>query len=479
MVGLRLGATLAAAELARGGPVDDFVMWDPCATGRAFVREQIALAAFRSDGSAGERSPGEGEIPGSAEAGADGSLEPPGAVFSAATVSELGPIAISGSDQSLASRELVLARKGRGLARAVTERLTLPHVELAEVDGQEALFVDQPVTPLPTLDRIATWLAEPGGPVVQMAVPDRHAVAVHRTDGPCDVRERAVELGPARLFGVLSEPDGPIDPSAPTVIFLNLGLLSHHGPARLWVELARAWAGGGRIRCLRVDLSGMGDSPTRPGRTDLRPFPVDALEDMGDIRRAVTHDDGADLVLVGVCSGADHAIESVLAEPVASLCVVNPALSYQQWGRDWRAPGSDLAPAGSGDPRSWGATGPWLSRVLVRFERYRGLTRWIPNWGWWMVKRWFMSGSPVRTLEHLSQSGVDVLIVASREETRRVYRGEHRRFRALVSSGGVHAETVPHLDHSLFERTGRDRVAELLSGYVAGLGRAADPRVDP
>ena len=47
VVGLRLGATLAAAELARGGPVDDLVLWDPCATGRSFLREQIAFAAFR------------------------------------------------------------------------------------------------------------------------------------------------------------------------------------------------------------------------------------------------------------------------------------------------------------------------------------------------------------------------------------------------------------------------------------------------
>jgi pimeloyl-ACP methyl ester carboxylesterase len=139
-------------------------------------------------------------------------------------------------------------------------------------------------------------------------------------------------LGPAHLFGVLSEPEHDIAPSAPTVVFLNVGLISHHGPGRLWVELARAAAAAGHVRCLRVDLSGIGDSPTRPGRVDMRSFPIDSLQDMEDIRQAASAD-GAPLMVMGVCSGADHAIEMALAAPVASICVINPALSYVQWGK--------------------------------------------------------------------------------------------------------------------------------------------------
>jgi hypothetical protein len=477
VVGLRIGATLAAAELARGGPVDDLVLWDPCASGRAFLREQSALSAFRRDQAGHPGVQEVGESPGSPEGIEEGSVEAPGAMFSAATVSDLKPIAISETDQGLATRELVLGRKGRSFPRALRKRLTLPHVEAAEVEGQEALYEDLPVTPWSALDRIASWLGEGNGPLVQIALPDAGTSAVHRSDGRCGVRERAVEFGPARLFGMLSEPEDDSGPPAPTVIFLNVGLLSHHGPDRLWVDLARACASGGRMRCVRVDLNGLGDSPTRPGRDEMLNFPVDALEDMSDIRRAVTDDGGQGVVLVGVCSGADHAVASALSQRAASVCMVNPAMSPTWWGG-----ATALAPesqeAESGDPQSQGVSAPWYWRLLARFKQLRGVTRWIPNWGWWMAKRWFMKGSPVRTLEQLAQSDVDVLLVTGRNEAGRVAKGEHRRLRSLVSAGGVHRKIVPHLEHSLLDRASRDQAAEILTGYVVGLGRPASPSAD-
>jgi hypothetical protein len=477
VVGLRLGATLAAAELARGGPVDDFVLWDPCVSGRAFLREQSALSAFRRDPAAGSGVQEVGESPGSPEETEEGSVEAPGAMFSAATVSDLKPLAIGETDQGLATRELVLGRKGRSLPRALRQRLTLPHVEAAEVDGQEALYEDLPVTPWTALDRIALWLGEGDGPLAQIALPDAGTSAVHRGDGPRGVRERAVEFGPARLFGMLSEPEDHGGPPAPTVIFLNVGLLSHHGPDRLWVDLARACASGGRMRCVRVDLNGLGDSPTRPGRAELVNFPVDALEDMSDIRRAVTDDGGEGVVLVGVCSGADHAIASALSQRATSVCMVNPAMSPTWWGGATAlAPESEEAEPG--DTQSRGVTAPWFWRLLARFKQLRGVTRWIPNWGWWIAKRWFMKGSPVRTLEQLAQSDVDVLLVTGRNEAGRVAKGEHRRLRSLVSAGGVHREIVPHLEHSLLDRASRDQAAEILTGYVVGLGAPARPSAD-
>jgi hypothetical protein len=481
VVGLRIGATLAAAELARGGPVDDFVLWDPCASGRAFLREQTALAAFGRDQAAEWGVQHGGGSLGSPERREEGSVEAPGAMFSAATVSDLTPIAISGTEGGLARRELVLGRKGRSLPRALRERLTLPHVEAADVEGQEALYEDLPVTPWAGLDRIADWLGEANGPLVQITLPEAGTTAVHRGDGRCGVRERVMELGPARLFGMVSEPeDQPEDrggPPPPTVIFLNVGLINHHGPDRLWVDLARACASGGHMRCVRVDLNGLGDSPTRPGRAELVNFPPDALADISDVRRAVTDDGGEGVVLVGVCSGADHAVASALAQRATSVCMANPAMTPTWWGgATARAPEPEVAE--SDDSRSRPATAPWYWRILVRFKRLQTVTGWIPNWGWWMAKRWFMKGSPVRTLEQLAQSGADVLLVTGRNEAERVAKGEHRRLRSLVSAGGVRREIVPYLEHSLLDRASRDQAAEILSGYVVGLGTSAGPSAD-
>jgi len=481
VVGLRIGATLAAAELARGGPVDDFVLWDPCASGRAFLREQTALSAFRRDQAADWGVQRVGESPASPERSEAGSVEAPGAMFSAATVSDLTPVAISGTDQGLATRELVLGRRGRSLPRALREHLTLPHVDAAEVEGQEALYEDLPETPWAALDRIADWLGEGNGPRVQIALPEAGTSAVHRSDGRGGVRERAMEFGPARLFGMVSEPeDQPDDhsrPPPPTVIFLNVGLLNHHGPDRLWVDLARACASGGHMRCVRVDLNGLGDSPTRPGRAELLNFPVDALEDISDVRRAVTDDGGEGVVLVGVCSGADHAVASALSQRATSVCMANPAMSPTWWGgATARAPEPEEAESGASQSR--GATAPWYWRLLVRFKRLQGATRWIPNWGWWVAKRWFMKGSPVRTLEQLAQSGVDVLLVTGRNEEGRVPKGEHRRLRSLIAAGGVRREILPHLEHSLLDRESRDQAAEVLTGYIVGFGRPASPSAD-
>jgi hypothetical protein len=464
VVGLRLGATLAAAELGHGGPVDDLVLWDPCPAGRSFLREQRALFAFRRQSAVEWGTATMEEVRRPPAATDEGFVEAPGAVFSAATAAALEPLVVAGRDRTLATRELVLHRRDKRVGRVLEERLELPHVESSAVDGQDALFGEEPETPMPTLDRIVSWLSEAGGTVGPLTVPEHPRAAVIRAPGRPEVRERAVTIGPARLFGMLSEPEEDIDPSAPTVVFLNVGLIGHQGPGRLWVELARAAAAAGSTRSLRVDLSGIGDSPARPGRAEMSSFPVDALQDMDDIRRAASAD-GAPLIVIGVCSGADHAMEMALAAPVASICVINPALSYVQWGEDQDATPTDEGP---GDDRvTWGETGPLLSRALARLERFKGYTRWVPTPGWWVVKRWLLTSSPVRTMEHLVQSGVDVLVVVGSGEARRIYRGEQRRLHALVARGGVHVEAIAELDHSLLERTSHDRVAELFGAYVA------------
>jgi hypothetical protein len=464
VVGLRIGATLAAAGLAGGTGVDDLVLWDPCATGKAFLREQRALWTFRRDRALEWGTLREGEAWGSGEASESGSLEAPGVVFSGQTVTELRTLAIGPAGESLAARELVLTRAGRKLDRALAGRRGLDHVEFSEITGQEILLDADAVTPEPTLERILSWLDEPAGPVTRIEPPSRPAAVTHRADGRTGVLERPLEIGPARLFGMLSEPEDARGQPVTTVVFLNAGRISHHGPARLWVELARSWSSEG-VRCLRVDLSGLGDSPTRPQRTENVEYPADAVEDLREVRRDVATRFGSDVILVGLCSGGYHAVESALDEPVASVLLVNPALTYYRWNRHPDRRFEPEEDQGFRDREAWGQTRPWVSRAMLRLAPFRDAVRKIPG-SWWIAKRLLVTASPARTFGRLMESGARVLVVAGSDETRQLRQGEERRYRELARNGSFHLETVPGLEHTLLERTGRDRVLELLHAGV-------------
>ncbi len=113
------------------------------------------------------------------------------------------------------------------------------------------------------------------------------------------VRERALQFGPGgRLLGMLSLP-AEIDPELPALLIPNTGFEHRIGPHRLHVHLARAFAAEGFV-CLRLDLSGLGDSATSAqgdAIAELRAA-MDALERQQLARRCIP---------VGLCSGGHDA----------------------------------------------------------------------------------------------------------------------------------------------------------------------------
>src|SRR5262249_27402146 len=88
--------------------------------------------------------------------------------------------------------------------------------------------------------------------------------------GAGSVRETPLFLpvageGSRSLFGIHTEPlDPPRGKRSPMVLFLNAGAVHRVGPNRMYVDLARSWAEHG-LTSLRLDLSGLGDSPPAPG----------------------------------------------------------------------------------------------------------------------------------------------------------------------------------------------------------------------
>lgn len=201
--------------------------------------------------------------------------------------------------------------------------------------------------------------------------------------------EQALLLGPRQsMVGVITPASAQaVVPDAPFVVILNAGIIHRVGPNRMHVLLARALAAAG-FSVLRVDLSGLGDSEAR---NDALP-PLDAT--MADIREILDMLQATRqvqrVVLVGLCSGADHSIiYAGTDERVVGVALMDPSiprtlgyyvhhyghriLGLRAWlnlvlGRHpiWRALRRRLSPAPAASPAEVEARGPSLEDPKVR-----------------------------------------------------------------------------------------------------------------
>jgi PST family polysaccharide transporter len=435
VVGMRVGATIAV-NAGIETDLDALVLWDPCVSGRSFIREhQVLLEVINPSGRVSQQG-----------------VELPGHVLTAATASDLGSLRLQFPGRDLARRLLVLERPGRPLRPEVRDQLSDQGAEWAEATGQSELLEaisphDKP--PLKAIDTICTWLDrvvdDSRRPVTVVA--RQRALVGHATDGT-SITERVVRLGPLGLVGVMTESDRAAD--GPVMIMLNDSHEHHVGPARLWVELARRWATLG-ITSVRVDVSGIGDSPLRPGQKELVVYPPEIFEDVADIVGELRPNDPRDVVLMGVCSGAYHAIECGINLSVRGICAINPALSLSPWneGRLGRATVPRLvALISSIHPRLGRAVSLAVAQVLPR-------------------------RSAASSLFLLDSQGTNSLIICGDAEARQLERLVHwdRTRERLSSNGRFRFEHVKGLEHSLLTTGPREVTMSLLTSFVMSLAR--------
>jgi alpha-beta hydrolase superfamily lysophospholipase len=450
LVGMRLGATLAAQAAASDRRTDQVVLWDPCASGRSFLREQRAISTITL---------------GSPTDSSDGSVEIPGTRYDAITASEVEGVSVAKCHPPLARRVLVLTRADRPVHRSLLNP-SLASQEFSHQDAAgQAEFMDRypPAQELPrvAIEGIVGWLGE-GAPARAVAVRRPEPGGPRRVAwGPQGSRvvEEPVSVPPVGLFGALTyDLDMPVSPGTPTAVFLNVANQHHVGPNRLWVELSRQWASAG-VRSLRLDLSGLGDSPNRQGeRGQWECFKPEAFDDVVDAVRWASPDDPSNVVLIGLCSGGYQALESALTVGARGAVAINPFVSFEpaevRAGLPLDPRRRILLPEDDNDdvgPEDSPLDGPWRARSIGPPGRSSG--------------QW---------LSELVQQGTDTLLVCGDAELRSVRRAvTATRLHRLSRTGGLRLEHLPGLQHDLFIADQRRLVTRLVTEHV--LSRFSGP----
>jgi alpha-beta hydrolase superfamily lysophospholipase len=319
LLGVRLGATLAALAATARDDIAGLVAIAPVVRGRAYIRE---LTMLGESGRASSASPAD-------------VLESAGFVMARTTQESLSQIDLRRLDTAPAPHVLIVPRDD--LDGGVDWQPSLSAlgaaVRVEPWPGYAGMMQDPQRTIVPeqivrgVVQCLQAWdVGLAPQPVAAMPEPQ----AVLKVSAAVQERPVFVPAGASSvLFGVLSEPAGTARrPGRPAVLMLNSGAVHHIGPNRLWVRLARQWAARGTT-VLRIDLSGVGDSDARMGAQENVVYSAHAIADVSDSLAYLRGElQAGECHLLGLCSGGYHAFKAAVAgQPVVSSTVINP-LTY-------------------------------------------------------------------------------------------------------------------------------------------------------
>ena len=321
LVGLRLGGTLAALAATDLWGVDALVLWGAYDSGSAFVSESTRAHKMHT---MLEPASFSGGPPAS-----DGQ-EALGFLMTSQTISDLAKVELLATSQSPAKRTFVLDVANVSLAQnALTSHLRAlgSTTTYRHMPGQRFLITPPNTAEVPraAIDAIAGWLIENAPPADQ---PARPATVGPNDTSATNLRERAVLFGTRNpLFGVLTSPPAELQRGGdlPGIIVLNSGTAHRIGAHRLTVPMARRWAALG-FHVLRLDLSGIGDSPAPSGRPENQSYPQGGQQDIQAAMDYLAETAGRKrFVIAGLCSGADIAFQVAYQDArVAGAILMNP-----------------------------------------------------------------------------------------------------------------------------------------------------------
>lgn len=449
LVGLRLGALLAARAAPAIEALAGLVLLDPVMRGRAYGRELMITARAVAEGA---RLDAEAT---STPAG----LSIGGLLTSTATLEALKPLDL-GKLPPPAAPVLVLHRKGVLDAAAIDKAWPGTVVTTEEAPGFDGIGLSPTVavTPAVAVDRCRAWID---------ALPSRDRAPAN-PPAPAilqgtDFVEEAVTFGPdRRLFGIACRPAAAAG-TGPMLLIVNAGRNPHVGWARGAVSLARRLAAEG-VSSFRMDVGGVGDGADRPGAADTLDqvlYHPDLLSDVTAALDLLEAGGARKVALMGACSGAHLALHSAVADSrVDGLVLVNiQRFVWREGETVEQAIASSYAVASSYVSKIWDLKA-W-SKVL---SGERSLTPLILEFARRLLARarGFVPTAETRAaralMAKLDKRQVPVELVYSDDDAGLEELARHfgARGRLLERMPQVRFGTIPDTDHDLTPEAARD-----------------------
>jgi pimeloyl-ACP methyl ester carboxylesterase len=467
LVGFRLGALLAAEVARQLQTIPMLALLGSPTSGKSYVREMKALGMLIAQSTRVNT-----QIPAQ-----EGAIEVAGFRFTAATIAELQQLDLLKLPDKPADKILLMGRPhssndDRLLTHFRSLGCSAEHQVLpgyAELEWNSS-FAEMPEGAFASL---AQWLRQ-NAPAAINPPTSLNSTTLTAPEW----QETAVRFGPEQnLFGVHCRPASP--QNRKLLLFVNHGSNHHIGWARLHVSLARRMARVG-IASLRMDISGVGDSPAHPGRPENLLY---ARHSQLDVHAAIDwlKNEGYETItLIGHCAGAYLGFYSTLRDArVTNLVMLN--LQRFFWAR-----GESLAAASEQSFRSsswyWSALrDPQVLRRLITAKvnisgiamklaqrtLQRGYAALMPVLGP-LLGHEGPSQKVVRWLRELSNRGTHVLLVYSAEDGGLDEIAKHAgsNARKIRQLSNVHYHILEGADHNLTQLPAQEQYAKMLEEFL-------------
>jgi pimeloyl-ACP methyl ester carboxylesterase len=317
IVGLRIGATLAASVVGRAKHVGSLALWDPFPSGKAYLRNLRAFERLARKSKAWTKDD-------SYEAAA-------GFRLSRETVAALESLDLLQCDLGVPRRVFLGYRDGAAATKIADQLAAQGHdVTTAELEGLREValgWAERPV-PVSSFEAIEHWLGLPdlaAGEAFPVLAGSRERFSgVQLENG---VHEDPVLLSDGTpMLGFVSLPPTE-SPGRSWVLFVPNRYARRIGPNGLYRRWARSWAEAG-LPSFRVDVNGTGDAGGPDGETDrdmYQPHCVDDVVRALDFLR--DEFDGDRAAVVGLCSGGYLGFHAALRhEMVKDVFLLNPQM---------------------------------------------------------------------------------------------------------------------------------------------------------